>query len=300
MRYQPDAVGDWGRTQSSETINVSTEMLMMADASKLFLRSWQTDSNDVLFILHGLGAHSGWFIDMGNELAARGLNVYTMDHRGFGRSEGLAGHIDSYHIYVEDAVAIINEIRKRNPLARIYLLGHSMGGIFAAHIVAKHPDLLSGVLFLNPWIEDNSRLPIITTLRILVGGLFKSRRAWRVAGGHEAMTTNPEAIQMLQADTFWRRTQTSSFLIQILQMRMAVMGLAKSITLPALVMQVEEDKSVVLAASRKFYDALGSSDKTWKSYPGYSHDTELEDDRLLLDNDIAGWVQAHVKEQAKI
>src|SRR5450631_2483889 len=148
VHYQPDAVGDWGREQTSETVNVSTEMFTMADASKIFLRSWQTESNAVLLILHGLGAHSGWFIDMGNELAMRGLNVYTMDHRGFGRSEGLAGHIDSYHLFVEDASAIIAELRKRHPLGRIYLLGHSMGGIFTAHIAAKHGGLLAGALFL--------------------------------------------------------------------------------------------------------------------------------------------------------
>ncbi|MBA2393139.1 MAG: alpha/beta hydrolase [Ktedonobacteraceae bacterium] len=294
MHYQSDAAGDWGREQASETVNVSTEMFTMADFSKIFLRSWQTDSNDILLILHGLGAHSGWFIDMGNELAQRGLTVYTMDHRGFGRSEGLAGHIDSYHLFVEDTSAIINELRKRHPLGRIYLLGHSMGGIFTAHVAARHSDLLAGIIFLNPWIEDSSRLSPITTLRILVGGLRNSRRAWQVAGGHEAMTTNPEAIQMLQADTFWRRTQTSSFLVQILQMRLAVMKLAKSITLPALVLQAEEDKSVLITGTRKFYDALASSDKTWKGYPGYAHDSELEADRSLMDNDIVDWIRAHV------
>jgi len=297
VHYQPDVVGDWGREQTSETVNVSTEMFTMADASKIFLRSWQTESNDVLLILHGLGAHSGWFIDMGNEIAMRGLNVYTMDHRGFGRSEGLAGHIDSYHLFVEDTSAIIAELRKRHPLGRIYLLGHSMGGIFTAHIAAKHGDLLAGALFLNPWIEDSSRLPVITTLRILFGGLRKSRHAWQVAGGHEVMTTNPEAIQMLQADTFWRRTQTSSFLVQILQMRLAVMRLAKSITLPVLVLQAEEDKSVLATATRKFYDALASGDKTWKSYPGYAHDSELEADRSLMDNDIVDWIRTYGKKQ---
>jgi alpha-beta hydrolase superfamily lysophospholipase len=291
MRYQPNSVGDWGREQTSETIKVSSEMFTMADASKIFLRSWRTDSNNVLLILHGLGAHSGWFIDMGNELAKRGLNVYTMDHRGFGRSDGLAGHIDSYHLYVEDTVAIIAEIRKRHPLGHIYLLGHSMGGIFTAHIAAKYGDLLAGALFLNPWIEDSSRLPVTTTVSILFGGLRKSRHAWQVAAGHEAMTTNPEAIKMLQEDTFWRRTQTASFLVQILQMRLAVMRLAKHITLPVLVMQAEEDKSVLTTATRKFYDALASSDKTWKSYPGYGHDSELEDDRSLLDEDIVKWIQ---------
>jgi alpha-beta hydrolase superfamily lysophospholipase len=300
MRYQSDAPGDWGTVQGSEIVNVSTEMFTMGDASKIFMRSWQTDSNDVLLILHGLGAHSGWFIDMGNELATRGLNIYTIDHRGFGRSEGLAGHIDSYHLYVEDTIAIIAEICKRHPLGRIYLLGHSMGGIFSAYIAAKHSNLLAGVLFLNPWIADSSRLPLITTLRIFFGGMFKSRRAWQVTGGHEAMTTNPEAIQMLQGDTFWRRTQTSSFLVQILQMRLAVMRLAKDITLPVLVMQAEEDKSVLATATRKFYNALASSDKTWKSYPGYCHDSEFEDDRSLLDNDIVKWIRAHVGEQTLI
>ncbi len=294
MHYQPDTPGDWGTTQSSETVNVSTETFALADTSKIFLRNWQTDSNDVLLILHGLGGHGGWYVDMGNELAARGLNVYTIDHRGFGRSEGLAGHIDSYHLYVEDTAAIIAEIRKRHPLGRIYLLGHSMGGIFTAHIAAKHSDLLAGVLFLNPWIADSSRLPALTTLRILCGGMLKSRRIWQVAGGHEFMTTNPEAIEMLQADPFWRRTQTASFLLQILQMRMAVMRLAKLITLPVLVMQAEEDKSVLPIATRKFYDALASGDKTWKSYPGYCHDSEFEDDRSLLDNDIVDWIRAHL------
>jgi alpha-beta hydrolase superfamily lysophospholipase len=300
MRYRPTAPGDWGAVQSSETVNVSTEMLTMADKSKIFLRNWQTDSTDVLLILHGLGGHGGWYIDMGNELATRGLNIYTMDHRGFGRSEGLAGHIGSYHLYVKDTVAVIAEIRKRHPQGRIYLLGHSMGGIFAAHIAAKHSNLFAGVLFLNPWIADSSRLPAITTLRILFGGMFKSLRTWQVSGGHEGMTTNSEAIQMLQGDTFWRRMQTSSFLIQILQMRQAVMRLAKDITLPVLVMQAEEDKSVLATASRKFYDAVASSDKTWKSYPGYSHDSEFEDDRTLLDDDIVNWIHTHTEEQASI
>lgn len=185
MRYQPGAPAIGALPRVSETVTVSTEMLTMADASKIFLRSWQTDSNDVLLILHGLGGHGGWYIDMGNELAARGLNVYTIDHRGFGRSEGLAGHIDSYHLYVEDTATIIAEIRKRHPLGRIYLLGHSMGGIFTAHIAAKHSDLLAGVLFLNPWIEDYSRLPASTTLEF-----FSEACSNRVVSGKSQADTN--------------------------------------------------------------------------------------------------------------
>ena len=198
MLYQPDAPGDWGQMLESDTIKTATDILKTSDGCTIFLRSWVTDSPDILLILHGLGAHSGWFIDMGNKLAARGMTVYAMDHRGFGRSGGLPGHIDNYHTYVEDINFIVTTIRKRHPEAAIHILGHSMGGIFASHFAAKYQNTLTSVLFLNPWIQDSSQTPILTTLRILIGGLFKSHRYWQVAGGSEVMTTNPEAIQLLQ------------------------------------------------------------------------------------------------------
>lgn len=293
MHYRTEAQGDWGSIQEDTAFSVSSEMLAMADGSKLFVRSWKTASPTVLLLLHGLGAHSGWFIDMGNELAARGLNVYTVDHRGFGRSEGHPGHIDSYQLYVKDIKALVEEIGRRHAGARIFMLGHSMGGIFTAHYAANYGQTLAGTLFLNPWIQDNTRLPLRTTLSILWGGLRGSRRAWQVAGGHEGMTTNAEAIAMLEADPYWRRSQTSSFLLQILRMRLAVPRLARRITIPTLVMQAEADKAVLPAATRQFYEALASRDKTWKSYPNYAHDTEFEPERQQLDDDITSWLQKH-------
>ena len=53
--------------------------------------------------MHGLGAHSGWFIDMGNSLNEQGLTVYAIDHRGFGRSGGFRGHMAQAQTPVRDA-----------------------------------------------------------------------------------------------------------------------------------------------------------------------------------------------------
>ena len=293
MLYQPDALGDWGQMLESDTIKTATDILKTSDGCNIFIRSWVADSPDILLILHGLGAHSGWFIDMGNKLAARGMTVYAMDHRGFGRSGGLPGHIDNYHTYVEDINFIVTTIRKRHPEAAIHILGHSMGGIFASHFAAKYQNMLTSVLFLNPWIQDTSQTPILTTLRILVGGIFKSHRYWQVAGGSEVMTTNPEAIQLLHTDTYWCKKQTASFLFQIFLMRSAALKNAKLITKPGLVMQAEADKSVVSEASHNLYEKLASNDKTWKTFPGYAHDSEFEADRTLLDNVVVTWIAEH-------
>ncbi len=107
------------------------------------------------------------------------------------------------------------------------------------------------------------------------------------------MTTNAEAIQMLQADPYWRRKQTSTFLVQMLRMRMATLKLARQITIPVLVLQAEADKAVLAEGTRKLYKALASSDKTWKSYPDYAHDSEFEADRSLMDEDIMAWIRKH-------
>ncbi len=294
MLYRPEAPGDWGQMLESDTVKTATEMLMTTDECNLFLRSWVTGSNDVLLILHGLGAHSGWFIDMGNKLALHGMNVYAMDHRGFGRSGGLPGHIDNYHTYVKDIDFIVTKIRKCHPEAAIHVLGHSMGAIFASHFASTGGNTLASVLFLNPWIQDNSKTSILTTIAILFGGLFKSHRYWQVAGGTEVMTTNPEAIQMLDTDPYWRRKQTASFLFQIFLMRQAALKKAKHITNPVLVMQAEADKAVVHEASHNLYETLASTDKMWKTYPGYSHDSEFEADRSLMDNEVVTWISEHI------
>jgi alpha-beta hydrolase superfamily lysophospholipase len=293
MLYQPEAQGDWGQMLESDTIKTVTEMLMTSDKCNLFLRSWVTGSNDVLLILHGLGAHSGWFIDMGNKLASRGINVYAMDHRGFGRSGGLPGHIDDYRTYVEDIDFIVAEIRGRHPEAAIHVLGHSMGGIFASHYAATYGKMFAGVLFLNPWVQDASHISLLTRIAVLLGGIFKSHRYWQLAGGTEVMTTNVEAIQMLQADPYWRRKQTASFWFQISLMLLALLKQTKHITNPALVMQADADKALVPEASRNLYDALVSNDKTWKTYPGYSHDSEFEADRSLMDNAVVTWIREY-------
>jgi len=293
MLYQKEAPGEWGQMKASDAIKVATEMLPMADGCNLFLRSWVTDSNDVLLLVHGLGGHSGWYINMADTLAARGLTVYADDHRGFGHSEGLPGHIDNYATYREDCHALVSEIRRRHPDRRIYVLGHSMGGIFTTHLAAKYGQELAGILYLNPWVEDSSRLSIVTTLSILFGGLFKSKRYYQVVGGTEVMTTRQEAIEMLHADLYWRHKQTGSFLFQILLMRMAVLKLAKQITLPVLVMQAGQDKAVLASGTRKLYDALASSDKTWKGYAEFSHDSEFEEEHSRIDSDIAEWIGKH-------
>lgn len=297
-KYAPERVGEWGVPSTKHPHGYETNTLTMPDGVKLFFRSWRDDETaPTLVLLHGLGAHTGWFVDMGNELHARGLTVYAMDHRGFGRSEGPRGHVRRGDIYPRDITAFLQEMHKRNPSSPLYILGHSMGGIFAIHIAAEDSaraqPLLSGVILMNPWIDDQTRVSPAAVAQLVVAGMAKSSRPFHAAGGTETMTTNPEAIAMLDNDPRWVRAQSASFLYQITLMRLGVMKLARQVRIPALVIQCEQDLAVVPSATRRMYEALASADKTWKTYADFAHDVEFEPERAILDEDIAQWIKAH-------
>jgi alpha-beta hydrolase superfamily lysophospholipase len=290
--YQTDSPGDWGQMQATATVQVATEKWAASDNTSLFVRSWLVESTTVLLIVHGLGGHSGWYIDMANTLARNGICVYAMDLRGFGRSGGMRGHVDNYRMYVNDVLTVLREIRQRHPDAHLHLLGHSMGAAISTHVAARHDGLLSSVLLLNMWIQETGSPHPGAMLSILLGGLFHSKRYWRTGDSTEGMTSNPEATRMLNADPYWQREQTVTMLLQTLFMRQAIPRLAKHITIPVFFLQGAADTVIVPAANKKFYDTL-TVPKEWKDYAGYEHDSEFHADRSAMDNDMIAWLKAH-------
>ena len=275
---------------------VGTAKLTASGRPDIFYRYWHVaDAPATLLWLHGLGAHSGWFNDVGSAIAARGLNFYAMDHHGFGRSGGVRGHATNWHHFLEDIDHMVATIQRDIPATPIFLLGHSMGGIFAIHYGAAHQDKLGGMLILNPWIADQTKVNPATVVSILTGGIRGSQQLVHLPDTKTTttMTMNAEAARMLQEDPYWVFERTKSFYWQITMMRGQTMARAKQITIPVFFLQAGEDKAIVAAAARKAYDAMPSHDKTWKEYPGYAHDSEFERDRSAMDNDMAAWIKEH-------
>ncbi len=54
--------------------------------------------------------------------------VYAIDLRGHGQSEGNSGDVDYINQYVNDLADIIRTICKEKPNGKISIAGHSMGG----------------------------------------------------------------------------------------------------------------------------------------------------------------------------
>jgi alpha-beta hydrolase superfamily lysophospholipase len=108
----------------------------MADGLQINVREWPCeDARGTVIIVHGLGEHIGRYEHVAQQLLKTGRNVVGYDHRGHGASQGRRGAMPRSDSMLRDLAVVIDAVRTRQP-GPLVLLGHSMGGLIAARMVA--------------------------------------------------------------------------------------------------------------------------------------------------------------------
>ena len=113
-------------------------------------RRWGDPADPAVVLVHGGGAHLQWWTYLA-PLLARGRCVAALDLSGHGDS----GWRDAYPeaSWVEEifAVAAAAGLRPRDP--RPTLIGHSMGGLIAMHLVAARGEELDGAIIIDAPVQ---------------------------------------------------------------------------------------------------------------------------------------------------
>lgn len=95
------------------------------------------------------------------------------------------------------------------------------------------------------------------------------------------------------ADPLYHRVATPRWFVESNAAQLRAMEEAARITAPSLVLLPEEDSIAAPVATRRFFEALGSSDKTMLSYPGARHELfhEVEETRERVCADLEAWIR---------
>jgi len=110
-----------------------------------------------LLLLNGRSEYMEKYLEVIQELTARGLHVASFDWRGQGLSERLLAHptkgyVDTFDDYMIDLEAVLGEVlpRCRGPLM---LMAHSMGGHMALRYLHKRPGLVAKTILCAPMLD---------------------------------------------------------------------------------------------------------------------------------------------------
>src|ERR1044072_476296 len=265
-----------------------------AGGLKIFTRSWQPEAQTrgVVVIVHGFNSHSGQYLWVGEQFAAKGLAAYAIDLRGRGHSEGERYYVEKMEDYTDDVATLVRRAKSENPGLPVFLLGHSAGGVVSCIYTLDPQSEIDG-LICESFAYD---LPVPDIVLSFLKGLsFITKHTHVFTLHNEIFSRDPQVVEAMNKDTLIhgeaQPVQTAKVVIDASSRLNEEFPLIK---LPVLILHGTEDKATNPSGSQFFYDNAGSKDKTLKLYEGHYHDLLNDVDKEIVLADINDWIDARV------
>jgi alpha-beta hydrolase superfamily lysophospholipase len=126
------------------------ELVSTSDGKTLFVRRWKAgrEARASVLIFHGITGYSGPYGPMvADQLAAAGYEVFGLDLRGHGLSDGRRGDYPSEERLRKDIAETLALVKSKSD--RLVVMGHSLGALTAIIAAKDHPGEVSGVVLVS-------------------------------------------------------------------------------------------------------------------------------------------------------
>ncbi len=265
------------------------------DNTRLFWQSILPDGEPTAFVavVHGYGDHSGRYRRVMEHFAEQGYGAIALDYRGHGKAEGRRGYCASWKDFLDDLEVFWARVRGLAQGKPTFLLGHSHGGLMAVHWVLRKPQGLKGLILSSPYLKlalDPPALKVFSAK--LVGNIIP----WLPVGTgikYEQLSRDPAWQKETEDDPLYGKVATPRWFVQSTQAQNELAGRGKEIEVPLLMVTGGEDPIASTAASKAFFETVGSKDKRYAEQAGMHHEVLCELGKEQLWADISRWLSDH-------
>lgn len=265
-------------------------------SSRLYQQSWSPDGDAraAVLLVHGLGEHSSRYAHVADHLTQRNFSVHTLDHYGHGKSDGHAGYVERFSVYLDGVAALLKKVRNEHPERPLFLVGHSMGGLIAAAFLLEHPSAFQACVLSGPAIKSDQAPPaiVIALIRFLSMIVPTLPMIGLDASG---VSRDEGVVNAYMSDPLVHHGRLSARLLAEMSAAMNnTLARAGEINIPILFMHGEADLLTAPSGSVEMHDMVGSADKTLKIYPGLFHEIFNEPEQEAVLSDMSTWLEAHL------
>ncbi len=270
--------------------------LNAADHLRLFWQRYTPPhARATVAVLHGGGDHSGRYPALTSALVRARFQVALVDLRGHGQSDGRRWHVDAFHENVSDLDAFVAKLSQDGVAGdQLFLVGHSHGGLVAAHWGMTRGRHVSGFVLSSPYFRLALRP---SPLKVMAGRLVGKLVPWLpVDAGLDirSLTSDEELQRWTERDPLYGRKTTPRWFEQATAAQAALLDRAQEFRHPLLVLAGGGDRIAAPEASRAFADRAGSPDKEFRLYPGLRHELWNEAARDRTVGDAVAWIVARL------
>ena len=226
-------------------------------------------------LMAALGVGARFYQPLALALQQGGLNVALVEQRGHGDSALRPSRRCDFgfrEALEQDIPAVLDDVERRAPACPLYLMGHSLGGHYAAITAGRLPTRVAGVIIAacgSPWVggfqgRTRRQLQLLCRLIPLTSRLFGYYPGDRLGfGGREARTLMTDWLALARTNVYQARGMNEDFDAAIgrypgplLSLRMADDPFA-----PEAAMAAVSDKFRRSAVTRVVLDAAALGDR---------------------------------------
>jgi alpha-beta hydrolase superfamily lysophospholipase len=262
--------------------------LVAADGTALFVTDWPGERHERgILLMHGLGEHCGRHAHVARFFNDAGWSVRAYDHRGHGRSGGPRGDTPDNEALLRDAKLVFDDFAKQFSAPPL-LLGHSMGGLFAARFATGAMSPISGLILSSPALA----IALSRSQKLLLKILGAVAPGFAVPNGLQTryLSHDPAIEEAYRKDPLVHSKITPRLLHAMLAAVAFSQANAATLTTPVLMLVAGDDHLVDASGSDAFFKRLAPEIGSMHRYADYYHEIFNEVGAARVFNDIRAWI----------
>ncbi len=266
------------------------------NSTELFYQSWCPDAppRAAIILIHGLGEHSGRYMNVVNHFVPRGYSIYGMDHRGHGRSPGKRAYINRWNEYRDDVHTFVQLVCQQQPNIPIFMLAHSLGALIGLEYVLHYPEGLKGIIASGPQLGKLGLPPLLIAASKVLSVISPDMQ---LKSGLDAkmISRDPVVVNTYINDPLVHGWGTPRLVTESAIATNWTNAHAGDLKLPLLLIVGGGDKIVLPEGGRNFFQAVTFPDKQKLDYADAYHETHNDIIYPQVVADMERWLEAHMK-----
>ncbi len=244
----------------------------------------------VLLVVHGLAEHSGRYMNIVNYFVPKDYAIYGFDQRGHGKSEGLRGYVERFSYYLHDLITFFHMVCRRHRDARVFIIGHSVGGTIATACAVHHQDEFAGLILSGATLKPGASLSPAKIMVARFLSLLLPKMGVDVIEA-SAISRDKAVVDAYVNDPLVYRGKIRARLgAELIKAMQELPCQMPKINLPILVMHGTADRLSDPEGSQMLYERVASRDKTLKLYEGFYHEIYNEPGYKQVLDDMETWL----------
>jgi len=262
-------------------------------------RTWglASDCRAAALLVHGLGAHSGWYEALGRRLKVRGIFSLAYDQVGFGKRSG--EELMMKQQWLDDLKEAYEYLRSTVGDKPIFIIGNSMGALVALRSMATTNP--SGLVMFSPGFDGHpDTFTMSYKAKTLLTALLKPDTPVKLPYTTDQITREPMVRGWLNNDADSRLVLPARMLLELLKLTEETKNTGKKLPSPLFMFTAGQEKIVNNLVSEAIFARLVAPRKQKHHFPEAWHDLMFDPVLDELVDILAAWMLEIGREKLQV